>query len=157
MQRLPDGCLQLTGFETPRARFGSVDDPAIQANQVQAGGKSGVCLVDGVVDAIHQGGDPIIERVGTALSCCLAFIKSSWVINVHGRFRSFPPEQPANKIIPKPPSIYRVGFLDIDDEKLHLLVIGFIQVTETHRPVCEGRSGVAAKYQRDGLFAAVIR
>lgn len=55
------------------------------------------------------------------------------------------------------PSICRMCFTNVDDQKLYAVAILFIEISEAHGPLDERRSGEAAEDKRDGLLASEIR
>ena len=57
----------------------------------------------------------------------------------------------------EPPSVAGVGFLGVDDDEFDLVVKLLVKFFETHGPVTERRSGVAAEDEGDGPFSTKIR
>ena len=57
----------------------------------------------------------------------------------------------------EPPSIAGVGFFHIDDDEFHPVLILLVEFFETHGPIAERRSGVAAKHERDRPLATEVR
>jgi hypothetical protein len=55
------------------------------------------------------------------------------------------------------PTVKWVCLANIDDDKLHLLAIFFVEIAQAHDLAHKGRSGKAAKDQRNGLEAAKVR
>ena len=142
--------------EGPNARV--VDDLALVIDEVDAGWARGVKLRDPVVHEIDVERHDAIEEVRLAAGCDLAALFE------RDRFDDIRAGELSREVVhkalgmrsTKPPSIACVGFFDIHDDELDLVVILLIEFFETHGPIAEGRSGVAPEDERDGTFSAEV-
>jgi len=129
-------------FESPGAVFACVQDLAVGADEIETFGPGDICFENGIVDVVDVSVDAVLHG-GFAFACYFAaFFKRSGVVDA-GIFEF--------------PSVFWMGFSDIDDEKLDLIVIGIIKIAEADRLFDKGRSREAAKDECNGFLCANLR
>ena len=151
-----NGRFQPRRFKAKRPQATGIDHPPIQPNKVKARRHSCIRLADRVVHSVHISPDAIPQGRLASPGDRLSFLGCLRVIHI-GRSPG-PPElqQQPHYATAKPPPIHRVRFPNIDHQELQAVVMLPVEVVETHGPVCERRSGVAAEYQCHGFSTSVV-
>jgi hypothetical protein len=114
-----------------------INDVFVGDDEEEAFGPGGVGSHDGVVYVIDVGANTVLH-VGFALSCNFAASFEGFGI-VDARVSEFP-------------SVFWMGLTNVDDEKVHTVVICCIKIAEADRLTNKGRSCEAAENERDGFF-----
>jgi len=127
------------GFKSPGAAFACVDDVVVGADEIQAFGPGDVGVHDVVVDVVDVGANAVLHGGFTFTGNFAAFFEGCRVVDA-GVFEF--------------PSIFWMGFADVDDEELYLLVIGIVEIAEADRLLYKRWSREAAKDECDRFFCA---
>lgn len=125
------------GAEASGTTTACINDVGVGADQVEAFGPGGVGDHDCIVHVIDIRANAILHGV-FALACNFsASFKGCGIVDAS---------------VSEFPAIFRMGFADVNDEELHLVVICFVEIFEADRLTDKGRSCEAAKNKGDGFF-----
>ena len=138
------GGLEFRGVEAEGSGKALVGDIAVAIDEEQAVRPAGVIFLDGVIEAIDQGGDFDAELAHTRGG-------EAGALSLHRR-RAFE-EDAVTDVGGRLPQVSGMRFLDIDDEEGGIGAVFLVEAIELGNLPAEWRSSIAAEDEDDGALA----